>query len=252
MGLSHSPRIVTDELVLCLDAANPKSYPGTGTTWYDLSGNNNNATLNGTNTYGAYNSAGYFTHAPSDAYFGAPDGVTAAPDAAGAWWVVPHSSELTPVNGWTVSGFMYVNGVQSGNDGGFFHKAGVDERAIKIAPISSNIRIPDSTNWSAIVTNISAHHNAWAHYTVTYNLPSGTYGTDMGTAILYINGSPVTSNATHIPAIDTGKPIWLGRRNGHLKHFLDASLSNYQYYTKALTSTEVLQNFTAYRGRFGI
>jgi len=36
MGLSHSPRIVTDGLVLCLDAANKRSYPGAGTTWTDL------------------------------------------------------------------------------------------------------------------------------------------------------------------------------------------------------------------------
>jgi hypothetical protein len=43
MGLSHSPNIVTDGLVLCLDAANRRSYPGNGNTWYDLSGNDNHA-----------------------------------------------------------------------------------------------------------------------------------------------------------------------------------------------------------------
>jgi hypothetical protein len=45
MGLSHSPSIITQNLVLCLDAANSKSYPGSGTTWTDLSGNGNNGTL---------------------------------------------------------------------------------------------------------------------------------------------------------------------------------------------------------------
>lgn len=45
MGLAHNPRIVTSGLVLYLDAANPRSYPGTGTTWFDLSGNNNHGTL---------------------------------------------------------------------------------------------------------------------------------------------------------------------------------------------------------------
>jgi len=45
MALAHSPRIVTDGLVLCLDAGNAKSYPGSGTTWTDLSGNGNNGTL---------------------------------------------------------------------------------------------------------------------------------------------------------------------------------------------------------------
>ena len=47
MSLSHSPSIVTTGLILCLDAANPKSYPGTGTTWYDVSGNGNNHDLTG-------------------------------------------------------------------------------------------------------------------------------------------------------------------------------------------------------------
>ena len=45
MGTHYSPRIVTDGLILYLDAANTKSYPGTGTAWYDLSGNNNHSTL---------------------------------------------------------------------------------------------------------------------------------------------------------------------------------------------------------------
>jgi len=45
MGFSRGPKIVTDGLVLCLDAANKKSYPGSGTTWYDLSGNGKNGTL---------------------------------------------------------------------------------------------------------------------------------------------------------------------------------------------------------------
>ena len=45
MGLSHSPRIVTNGLVLCLDAANPRSYPGSGSTWYDLGKNKYHGTL---------------------------------------------------------------------------------------------------------------------------------------------------------------------------------------------------------------
>jgi hypothetical protein len=42
MGLGHSPSIVRDGLVFYLDAANSKSYPGSGTTWFDLSGQSNN------------------------------------------------------------------------------------------------------------------------------------------------------------------------------------------------------------------
>ena len=45
MALSHSPKIVTDGLVLCLDAGDRKSYSGSGTTWTDRSGEGNNGTL---------------------------------------------------------------------------------------------------------------------------------------------------------------------------------------------------------------
>jgi len=51
MGLIHSPRIVTDGLALCLDAGNTKSYPGSGTTWTDLSGNGRNFTWSSSPSY---------------------------------------------------------------------------------------------------------------------------------------------------------------------------------------------------------
>jgi hypothetical protein len=45
MATKYSPKVVNDGLVLYLDAANTKSYPGSGATWYDLSGNDNNGEL---------------------------------------------------------------------------------------------------------------------------------------------------------------------------------------------------------------
>lgn len=55
--LVHFPRITTDGLVLCLDAGNPLSYPGTGSTWTDLSGNGNNGFIDNGAAYNA-NSGG--------------------------------------------------------------------------------------------------------------------------------------------------------------------------------------------------
>ena len=60
MGLGHSPSVVTSGLVLALDAGNTKSYPGSGATWTDLSGNGNTGTLQNSPTYSSANS-GYFT-----------------------------------------------------------------------------------------------------------------------------------------------------------------------------------------------
>jgi hypothetical protein len=61
MGLNHSPRIVTEGLMMCLDAANRKSYPGSGTSWTDISIKANTATLVGSPTY----SSGAITFNPS-------------------------------------------------------------------------------------------------------------------------------------------------------------------------------------------
>ena len=47
MGLAHSPSIITQNLVLCLDAGNIKSYPGSGTTWTDVIGGDNGTLTNG-------------------------------------------------------------------------------------------------------------------------------------------------------------------------------------------------------------
>ena len=55
MALHHSPRIVTSGLVLALDAADRNSYPGSGTTWTDLSGNANNGTLTNGPTFNSAN-----------------------------------------------------------------------------------------------------------------------------------------------------------------------------------------------------
>lgn len=51
MGLYHSPRIITDGLIMYVDAANSKSYPGSGSTWFDISGNGNSLTLTGSPTF---------------------------------------------------------------------------------------------------------------------------------------------------------------------------------------------------------
>src|SRR6056300_758964 len=55
MAFAHSPKIVTDGLVLALDAGNPKSYPGSGTVWRGKSGNGNNGTLTNGPTFSSDN-----------------------------------------------------------------------------------------------------------------------------------------------------------------------------------------------------
>ena len=56
MAVNYQSSIVTSGLVLCLDAVDRKSYPGTGTAWIDRSGNRNNATLVNSLSYNTNNS----------------------------------------------------------------------------------------------------------------------------------------------------------------------------------------------------
>ena len=55
MAFNFSPKIVTNGLVLALDAANTKSYPGSGTVWSDLTPNGNNGALTNGPTFNSAN-----------------------------------------------------------------------------------------------------------------------------------------------------------------------------------------------------
>ena len=70
MGAYAGPDIVENGLVLALDAGNSKSYPGTGTTWTDLSGRGNTGTLNNMEIPGDYSTAngGFLTFDGTDEF----------------------------------------------------------------------------------------------------------------------------------------------------------------------------------------
>lgn len=252
MAIVYNTSIARNGLVLHLDAANVKSYPGSGTTWFDLSGNNNNATKNGTSSLANWNASGFFEHRPSNVY-GAVDISSTAPDSGGCWWTVNHTSSLNPNAGfWSVCGWLKIIGNQSGNGSGWFHKSGSgDERGIHLEPINNQFRANGSNGWQQITPAININ-SIWAYYSWVFTQTSGTYQTDAGNLKLYINDVLISEDTDFRPAIDAGAQIYLGRRNGHLRHFLNADIASYQYYTKSLTANEVRQNFEAQRSRYGL
>ena len=75
MGIVYNSKIVTDGLVLCLDAGNRKSYPGSGTTWFDMSGQGNNGTLTNGPTFSTTN-GGLFVFDGVDDYITVPINLT--------------------------------------------------------------------------------------------------------------------------------------------------------------------------------
>jgi hypothetical protein len=83
MAISHSPRIVRDGLVLALDAADRNSYPGSGTTWNDLSGNGRNFTLDGSGI--TWSSNGTFTLEDGGASYNSA--ITTATSCTMVYWL---------------------------------------------------------------------------------------------------------------------------------------------------------------------
>jgi hypothetical protein len=243
MATILGPDIIINGLVLYLDAANTKSYPGSETTWKDLSGNNNDASLSSAfDSEYSYEST-YFSSRPTTQ-------LSELDDSDGSVWEVSYSSELSPTVEWTVAGFLNINGSQSGNGTGWFHKTGNgDERGIHIEPIGNNFRINGASSWSHININVSSYHNKWTYYTATYTT-TGTYGTSTGNLKFYANGELLASINNFIPTADTTSVIRLGRRNGHYKHFLNGDTATYQYYTRALSQSEIKQNYNAQKNRY--
>jgi len=219
MALAHSPKIITDGLVLCLDAGNTKSYPGSGTTWTDLSGQGNNGTLVGTITHSSL--------------FG---GVFVLPGTTGNYISVP-SPNLSSSNNTIMGASRYVNAsgggrIFSGNANNWLlghHGAGSDTHGDYYA--NGWVNNPSNTGGSV-----------WRIYTGT-----GDVGTD--TWKVYENASLIVSNSNGSQGPNGFSIGIYGPGNSE---YSNAYVSFLLAYNRVLSDDEIQQNFNALRGRFSI
>ena len=225
MGAYGGPDIITDGLVLSLDAGSTRSYPGTGTTWYDLSGNENNFTFSGTPNM----SGGLFD---SEAL------VYASRTA------IPINSS---VNGYTIeacfklnssTGTGYQNITQNGTSPNrhmmWYNGASNSLQAL--------FHIPNSYN------NISDTLSLDTFYYVQLSYDPNGGGSNGRRA--WINGVEKTVNNTAV-----GNKTAIGNSTIAIDNNLttgqsDMSYAFVRYYDKALTAAEVLQNYNAQKNRF--
>lgn len=227
--LGHGASIVRDGLVLYLDAANQKSYRGTGTVWKDLSGQGNDGNLVG--TY-AVDVKGGFTFSTDSTW------------VTGGYADVPHSSSITNITTFTLSFCIFSFGTQSANGASVFHKANENNTGFICEPIDNNIRINygngSSWFWSAFTTPLT--HNTFFIYDMVYN------GSQLK---IHRNGTEISSHNATI-AWDNTNVVRIGRRRGHLSHYLYGTIFFERFYNRDLTAQEIQQNFNATRGRYGI
>jgi len=241
MGFSRGPKIVTDDLVLYLDAANRKSYPGTGTTWTDLSGNSHTGTLFNSPSFSSGNPS-YFSFDYSNDYA----------TVAGMSSVSYSSGITTDVWYYNGGGTGAYRGVVNNGDSGF-RFGGFDIRLGREDYFGGgnngtrlNSRFTCSTEDLANSDSLSmyANVNEWHNYVSTY---------DNTTIRVYKDGVLFDSktHGTGGTLVDTGNSTTIGLSNG-TSEYLDGRLATVKIFNRPLTAAEVLQNYNALKGRFGL
>jgi len=254
MGFRRGPSIVRDGLVLALDAGSLRSYPGTGTTWSDLSTSNNNGTLVNGVAYSTAN-GGILTFDGTDDYVSLSTGFDSTASSlfadAGRSWSVscvfkfptsPTTTRSTGNTAWVMLGrsggiggaetfSLFVGGNGNTTYGDFSYKLAIGIRGGKtqISP-------------SAVNTN------TWNHVVVTWN---GTTGYS------YFNGTLIGTLTIGTAALQTGYLLTVGSTGntgaGASSLFMyEGNIAVAQVYNKALTSNEITQNYNNYKKRFNL
>lgn len=225
MGLSHSPRIVTNGMLLCLDAGNRRSYPGSGTTWSDLSGRNNNGTLinSPTITNGSFllNGSSQYVTVPTstDWSFGLNDFTI-------DMWIYPTSYSSTTNNPTLLAINPYYDASPNG--------------IMICLNASGNLTL--YTN-NVYTSNVTAPLNQWTH--CIFTRISGT---------LKMYAQTVASQTFDLStfSITNSLSMSIGYDSNFGTDYFIGSISCVKVYSKALLDTEVKQNYNALRGRFGL
>jgi hypothetical protein len=229
MAFGNGPRIVSDGLVLALDAADRNSYPGSGTTWFDVSGNRYNGTLtngptfsnnsivfDGVNDYVSFTNPTSFT-GPYTILLWAKPNVALVSGGSGA--SIPNGvNRKTPLVG---PGPVWNPGIWMTSD---YLRSHADTQYVDSA-----------INWT----------------TTTWNMLGMTFD---GTNVKNILGGIILPNA-HTTAYSIGEPatLYLGAEvSGGDSQNWNGLIGPILIYNKVLTSTEILQNYNAQKSRFGL
>lgn len=237
MGLAHSPRIVTNGLVLCLDAGNTKSYPGSGTTWTDLSGRGNHGTLTNGPTFSSANK-GSIVFDGVDDYVNTNYIFSNSAASISVWF-----KALTQTS---TSGSSLRPIVQQGDFTGFALPEGVEINMISNAfADAGKIRFSWGNGTNAthfLLSNNRYDDNTWYLATLSNN---GT------TFDIYINTTLLSTKSTYT-SVSTATSLQLGGSSTVGARKFLGSIAQVSIYNRALSAAEIQQNFNALRGRFGI
>ena len=234
MSVQYGPRIVTDGLVLCLDASDPQSYPGSGLTWFDLSGQERHVTTNAVSSW--------------------------VSDGKKSYWYFPDTNGQRISGGGGVGDFsagvsleLWIRPEVAGNHRGLFEKVNNGAGANRLFLDNTNSEHmmiqptaqPDG-NWDS---NNNFTIGEWAQGGLTYK----DNGSNLGLMSWYYNGAFTDSD------LDNEDYVWGSMPYTFRIGTLQTDVFKYKgrmaiirQYNRALSEAEFLQNFNAMKNRFGL
>jgi hypothetical protein len=223
MATIYSPKIITDGLVLALDAANPRSYPGSGNTWYDLSGNNIHA---------------YGSSALSGGYLSDTQ---------------PYTTSTTSIlndDTHTIFLMLQINGVNGGWSKIFGYEPSGTDRSPGIWRWPSTRRIHwryDPSNTGADFSTDAVGNDAGTEFSINVWYYVGV--TKNGSvAKSYTNGAYLGQQTVSNPKTSGNATIKLYPSYNQNT----SKMALVHIYNRVLSDQEIQQNYNALKGRYGL
>jgi hypothetical protein len=241
MSFSNGPTVVTNGLVLSLDAGDRNSYVSGSTTWFDLAGTNNGTLTNGpTFNTGSFGSIVF-------------DGVN---DYVGGTGIDAASTALGGSSAVTVSMWVKRSILSSGTPRTFFgFSNNVASHKLLLSFSTDNLiqvfgRSANEPGQGVITTTSFTSISDWYNITGVW-----VYGTN--TILCYVNSilQPTTGTVTFSQStLQAGTAANLNRIGSELASstLFPGNIATTQIYNRALSASEIQQNYNALKGRFGL
>jgi hypothetical protein len=232
--------IITDNLIMQLDASNPASYSGIGATWFDISGNSNDGTINGA-TYLADNGGIFDFNGTSNQVQIADNAnlrLSTTQQRTIQVWVkfdaLPAVNTQRPVFGKLSSSFAF-----DGYWGGLFSNTG----SVRVVTNGTAVQRVTTTATPFLVTT-----DTWYLFTFISQI-TGTANTTK----IYMNNQEWASTAHGADGYSESNPLYLGWiGSGVSSLYLDGKIGAAYFYTTGLSAADVTANFDATKSRYGL
>lgn len=220
---SFGPNVVTDSLVLYYDFNNTNCWDGTGTTVYDLTNNNHDATLYNSPSYSTNNNYKVLETNGTTSYLS-----VSTPNLSSTNYTVMVGSRYTSTsNTYNTNNSRLLNAV--GNNWLLGHWYKTSDKHFAEGWVTDSGYGDGDTNWGI--------------HTATGNISSDQYS-------YYKNNSAVVSNSSAGSQGPSG--FAFGRAGYYDGEYAPGQLSFLLVYNKILTSSEMTQNYDAFKGRLGL